>query len=68
MPLGSKSLQMTRKVLGHKSPTASQNNARVTNAPIWDAMEKAQVEMLVAAKLIPAKDNVKKIRKASKGT
>jgi site-specific recombinase XerC len=39
---GNQSLQMLGKVLGHKSPTATQIYARIAFDPIREAMEKAQ--------------------------
>ncbi len=49
MAMGNQSLQMIGKVLGHKSPTATQIYARMAFDPIREAMEKAQNDMLAAA-------------------
>lgn len=49
MAMGNQSLQMIGKVLGHKSPTATQIYARMAFDPIRNAMEKAQNDMLAAA-------------------
>ena len=52
MAMGNQSLQMIGKVLGHKSPTATQIYARMAFDPIREAMEKTQNDMLSAAGLI----------------
>jgi len=49
MAMGNQSLQMIGKVLGHKSPMATQIYARMAFDPIREAMEKAQNDMLSAA-------------------
>ena len=49
MAMGNQSLHMIGKVLGHKSPTATQIYARMAFDPIREAMEKAQNDMLSAA-------------------
>lgn len=49
MAMGNQSLQMIGKVLGHKSPTATQIYARMAFDPVREAMEKAQNDMLSAA-------------------
>ena len=51
MAMGNQSLHMIGKVLGHKSPTATQIYARMAFDPIREAMEKAQNDMLSAAGL-----------------
>jgi len=48
---------MIGKVLGHKSPTATQIYSRFTHDPLRQAMEKAQADMLVAAGLMPDRKN-----------
>jgi integrase len=50
MAIGNQSLHVIGKVLGHKSATATQIYSRLTNDPLLQAMEKAQKDMLVAAK------------------
>ena len=52
MAMGNQSLQMIGKVLGHKSPTATQIYARMAFDPIREAMEKAQNDMLSAAGIV----------------
>jgi integrase len=66
MAMGNQSLHIIGKVLGHKSPTATQIYSKLTNDPIRAAMEQAQADMLIAAKLMPAKNNVRTLRKNSK--
>jgi len=68
MAMGNQSLHIIGKVLGHKSPTATQIYSKLTNDPIRDAMEKAQADMLIAAKLMPAKDNIRQLKKGRKRT
>jgi integrase len=48
MAMGNQSLQMIGKVLGHKSPSATQIYSRFAHDPIRAAMEKAQSDMLAA--------------------
>jgi len=50
MAIGNQSLHVIGKVLGHKSPTATQIYSRLTNDPLLQAMEKAQKDMEAAAK------------------
>jgi hypothetical protein len=66
MAMGNQSLHIIGKVLGHKPPTATQIYSKLTNDPIRDAMEKAQADMLIAAKLMPARDNVRTLGNNSK--
>jgi integrase len=49
MAMGNQSLPMIGKVLGHRSPTATQIYSRFAHDPIRAAMEKAHADMLVAA-------------------
>jgi integrase len=49
MAMGNQSLHMIGKVLGHKSPTATQIYSRFTHDPLRAAMEKAHTDMLHAA-------------------
>jgi len=56
MAIGNQSLQVIGKVLGHKSPAATQIYSRLTNAPLLHAMEQAQKDMEMAAKPITAQD------------
>ncbi|CAN5950766.1 unnamed protein product [Sphagnum jensenii] len=51
MAMGNQSLHMIGKVLGHKSATATQIYARFSNDPVRTAMEKAQQDILQAAKI-----------------
>jgi integrase len=50
MAMGNQSLPMIGKVLGHRSPTATQIYSRFAHDPIRAAMEKAHADMLTAAK------------------
>ena len=50
MAIGNQSLQVIGKALGHKSTTATQIYSRLTYDPIRLAVEKAQQDMLNAAK------------------
>ena len=60
MAIGNQSLLVIGKVLGHKSPTATQIYSRLTYDPLRQAMEKAQNDMLTAAGLIKAKNALKR--------
>jgi integrase len=51
MAMGNQSLHMIGKVLGHKSPTATQIYSRFTHDPVRQAMQKAQNDMFTAAGL-----------------
>jgi integrase len=55
MAMGNQSLHMIGKVLGHKSPTATQIYSRLAHDPVRQAMEKAQNDMLAAAGLVKVK-------------
>jgi len=55
MAMGNQSLHMIGKVLGQKSPTATQIYSRLAHDPIRQAMEKAQNDMLAAGGLVRAK-------------
>jgi integrase len=59
MAMGNQSLHMIGKVLGHRSPTATQIYSRLAHDPIRQAMEKAQNDMLAAAGLVKAKKSKK---------
>jgi integrase len=59
MAMGNQSLHMIGKVLGHKSPTATQIYSRLAHDPIRQAMEKAQNDMLAAAGLVKSKKSKK---------
>jgi integrase len=50
MAIGNQSLQVIGKALGHKSATATQIYSRLTHDPIRQAVEKAQTDMLNAAR------------------
>jgi integrase len=52
MAMGNQSLHMIGKVLGHKSPTATQIYSRFAHDPVRAAMEKAHADMLEAAGLL----------------
>lgn len=54
MAMGNQSLLMIGKVLGHKSPTATQIYSRFTHDPVRQAMQKAQNDMFIAAGLVQA--------------
>ncbi len=51
MAMGNQIFHMIGKVLGHKSATATQIYARFSNDPVRTAMEKAQQDILQAAKI-----------------
>lgn len=53
MAMGNQSLHVIGKVLGQKSPTATQNYSRLTYDPMRQAMEKPLSDMLSAAGLVP---------------
>jgi integrase len=59
MAMGNQSLHMIGKVLGHKSPTATQIYSRLAHDPIRQAMEKAQNDMLAAAGLVKVRRSKK---------
>ncbi len=59
MAMGNQSLHMIGKVLGHKSPTATQIYSRLAHDPIRQAMEKAQNDMLAAAGLVKTRKSKK---------
>jgi len=59
MAMGNQSLHMIGKVLGHKSPTATQIYSRLGHDPIRQAMEKAQNDMLAAAGLVKTRKSKK---------
>jgi hypothetical protein len=48
MAMGNQNLQVIAKALGHKSIAATQVYARLMSDPVRDAMEKAQMDMLLA--------------------
>jgi len=54
LAMGNQSLHMIGKVLGHKSPTATQIYSRFAQDPVRGALEKAQSDMLEAAGLLSA--------------
>lgn len=51
MAMGNQSLTIIGKALGHKSATATQIYSRLTNDSVRQALERAQEDMLKAAKL-----------------
>ena len=57
MAMGNQSLHMIGKALGHKSATATQIYSRLTHDPVRQAMEKAQNDILSAAKLLNSTDD-----------
>jgi len=62
MAMNNQSLQIIGKVLGHKSPTATQIYSRLAFDPLKQAMEAAQSSMARSAEILPA-SMVKKQRK-----
>ena len=58
MAMGNQSLQIIGKALGHKSHTSTQIYARLSNDPVRQGMEKAQVEMLEVAGLLEKLEQV----------
>ncbi len=54
MAMNNQSLQIIGKVLGHKSPTATQIYSRLAFDPLKQAMESAQVSMARSAEILPA--------------
>lgn len=54
MAMNNQSLQIIGKVLGHKSPTATQIYSRLAFDPLKQAMEAAQASMACSAEILPA--------------
>jgi integrase len=53
MAMNNQSLQIIGKVLGHKSPTATQIYSRLATDPLKLAMEAAQASMVTSADILP---------------
>ncbi len=53
MAMNNQSLQIIGKVLGHKSPTATQIYSRLAFDPLKHAMEAAQASMVKSAEILP---------------
>jgi hypothetical protein len=51
--MNNQSLQIIGKVLGHKSPTATQIYSRLATDPLKLAMEAAQASMVTSADILP---------------
>jgi integrase len=62
MAMNNQSLQIIGKVLGHKSPSATQIYSRLAFDPLKQAMEAAQVSMAASTEILPA-SLIKKTRK-----
>lgn len=56
------------KALGHRSPQATAIYARLTQDPVRQALENAQAALADPTKLLPKKNNVRKIKQAKKST
>jgi integrase len=54
MAMNNQSLQIIGKVLGHKSPAATQIYSRLAFDPLRQAMENAQASMASSAEILPA--------------
>ncbi|MBX9667074.1 MAG: tyrosine-type recombinase/integrase [Candidatus Obscuribacterales bacterium] len=54
MAMNNQSLQIIGKVLGHKSPTATQIYSRLSFDPLKQAMEAAQASMARNVEILPA--------------
>jgi integrase len=54
MAMNNQSLQIIGKVLGHKSPTATQIYSRLASDPLKHAMEAAQASMANSADILPS--------------
>lgn len=71
MAMNNQSLQIIGKVLGHKSPTATQVYSRLAFDPLRQAMEAAQSAMVNSADVLPkragAKDKAKFARSRAGG-
>jgi integrase len=52
MAMGNQSLHIIGKALGHRSSTATHIYSQLAHSPVRDAMERAQLDMLVAAGLV----------------
>ena len=54
MAMNNQSLQIIGKVLGHKSPAATQIYSRLAFDPLRQAMENAQTSMANSTEILPA--------------
>ncbi|MBX3075781.1 tyrosine-type recombinase/integrase [Candidatus Obscuribacterales bacterium] len=60
MAMNNQSLQIIGKVLGHKSPTATQIYSRLSFDPLKQSMEAAQASMARSVEILPAEMTKKK--------
>jgi integrase len=59
MAMNNQSLQIIGKVLGHKSPAATQIYSRLAFDPIRQAMENAQASMASSKEILPTTMSMK---------
>jgi integrase len=65
MAMNNQSLQIIGKVLGHKSPAATQIYSRLAFDPLRQAMESAQATMANSADVLPATSSKRKVGEGS---